>query len=171
MRINIMINSISSYVSSQGANVIDRAKNVAKINFSDIEKLYGINPEQIKTFTFMRDEKLVNVGDLLKLPIDLSESNFEGSPSILITFRNAMEFVVDYINKKSEKFTRFPILVHKGIEGEIMTALSNIETERPDLIGSDSNCDFWLGAILTILQNKGHIEYQRSAGQYLLYIR
>jgi hypothetical protein len=177
---------VSSYdvSAARAAFAAEHKPDCVPFDVASLEECYGIKPDDVGTATWARDEDMpvVEVEKLLALPIDLYHSTFKGRPPISFTFRTAVKLIMDYIEsakKHAERCVVLPLSTSDAIMADLMIALTNIDTARPDLVpepprypypvcsASQTDGQFWLGAILALLFEKGVItEYGRKGAQY-----
>lgn len=161
--------SVSSLQSAQP--IVQGAK---AIDIDQLPKEWrGISLDEVVISDWRRDKNMapVDLGQLLKLPIDLEKSAFKGEPPFQLTFRDAAKIIVAVIqrNERLGAQGEFLPIFAPGIFETLLVALSNTKIKRPDLIPSPpqytgsiccatiaDNC-FFLGAVLNMLHEEGYI--------------
>lgn len=157
--------------SLRGANVASVSKGTKiEIDFTKLQERYGIKPDDVGVADWGRDKNLpaVKVEDLLRCSLDLEHCKFKEQPPISFTFRTAVQYVVDTINRSKEytiPLGSFPGSIHH----DLIVALTNIDTPKPNLVpeaplyeaptcSAPRGCGrHWLGAISRMLLDDGHI--------------
>ena len=174
--------SSSTRVHQQPNRVVYRDQ--IDIDINNLPEWCGIKPDEIGISDYGRYKNLpvVEVSQLLKLPINWAESHFEGKPPFQYTFKSAVEVVVKVINQtaKIDPWADVIPLFCPGMYCDLINPLSKVDTKRPDLISpppryavnsayspEDNNHQYWLGAILHMLYEQGHLSaYGKKEGEY-----
>lgn len=178
-----MTPAISTYHSDPTARPFDPSlQRAIEIDYTTITEWCGIDPDREIVSDWMANKTLAVVdANTILDTMNLEKSEFEGDPSVRFTFKSAIKLVVTVVNRNMKLGSREPFLplFCPAAGGYLLERLSNIETERPDLIPTPpfyggricsavaTDHRYWTSAVLQFLYERGNIQgYGRQGARY-----